>query len=161
MTAGLAHSLIDGRELRPCRRPVRPERNCQQDADAVVLLRRHVRVDSVGQGVRLGLGERAKQPVPEREDVAVVRVRQRLHVVVVYLVHIRRHKDPGQHTIEAFWQHKPQTLSLLEFHFLLPRPHNFLDLVEGSLVPYVDITPNRLGLIFLDEVHSSANVDRF
>jgi len=51
--------------------------------------------------------------------------------------------------------------SVRAYGLTLPRPHNLLDLVEGSLVPYVDITPNRLGLIFLDEVHSSANVDRF
>lgn len=47
---------------------------------------------------------RAEQTIPKREDIAVIGVRIRQFVVVVYLVHIGRDDDPAQRVVQPLRQ---------------------------------------------------------
>jgi len=92
------------KELRPPRRPVLLKRNCQQVHQVVRLFVIHVGVDAVDDlAGPIDSGERPKQPVPDREDVPVVGVGQRLGVVVVHFMHIRRYEDARDEAIESTW----------------------------------------------------------
>jgi hypothetical protein len=62
-------------------------------------------VDAIDETFRLAdVPVRSEEPVPDGKDIAVVGVRQRPPVVVMYLVHVRGDEDPGQRIVQSFWE---------------------------------------------------------
>ena len=53
-----------------------------------IFVRCHVGVDAIDQFVTFQSLEGTEEPIPDRENIAVVGIRVRLHVVMVYVVHV-------------------------------------------------------------------------
>lgn len=59
-----------------------------------------VGIDAEHQLIVVHGGESAEQTVPDRENVPVIRVGVRQHVVVVHTVHPGRYDDPTERLVE-------------------------------------------------------------
>ena len=69
------------------------ERDFDQIRKTVVFGWLHVRIDAIDDVFFRKGGESAEKPVPDRKDIAVIRIGIRQHIVVVYLVHVWRNDN--------------------------------------------------------------------
>ena len=65
----------------------------------VVLVRVGVGIDAVVQVTGGHFVIRTEKPVPVRKNIAVIGVRNRQYVMVVYVMHIRRHDKQTEHPV--------------------------------------------------------------